>query len=112
VRTDARALSFADRSFDTVVTACTFCSVPDPVTGLEELRRVLVPEGRLLLFEHVRSCLAPIAIMQDLMTPLSRRFGPDMNRDTVANVARAGFRVVREENVYLDVVKAVEAVLR
>jgi len=110
VRSDARALAFADQSFDTVVTVCTFCSVPDPVRGLRELRRVLQPEGRLLLFEHVRSRLAPVAIMQDLMTPLTRRFGPDMNRDTVANVERAGFRIVREENVYLDLVKAVEAV--
>ena len=110
VRTDARKLAFADRSFDTVVTVCTFCSVPDPVRGLCELHRVLKPEGRLLLFEHVRSRLAPLAIMQDLMTPLTRRLGPDMNRDTVANAERAGFRVVREENVYLDLMKAVEAV--
>ncbi len=110
VRADARSLAFADRSFDTVVAVCTFCSVPDPVRGLRELHRVLEPEGRLLLFEHVRSRLAPLAIMQDLLTPLTRRFGPDMNRDTVTNTERAGFRVVREENVYLDVMKAIEAV--
>ena len=84
VRADARALAFADRSFDSVVAVCTFCSVPDPVRGLCELRRVLKPEGRLLLFEHVRSRLTPLAIMQDLMTPFTRRLGPDMNRDTVA----------------------------
>lgn len=112
VRADAHQLAFADRSFDTVVTVCTFCSVPDPVRGLCELHRVLKPEGQLLLFEHVRSRLAPLAIMQDLMTPLTRRLGPDMNRDTVANAERAGFRVVREENVYLDLVKAIGAVPR
>jgi hypothetical protein len=33
-----------------------------------------------------------------------------MNRDTLANVARAGFRVIQEENVYLDIVKAAVAV--
>lgn len=33
----------ADASFDTVVTVCTFCSVPRPVVGLCELRRVLRP---------------------------------------------------------------------
>ena len=109
-RMDARALALADQSFDTVVAVCTFCSVPDPVRGLSELRRVLKPDGWLLLFEHVRSRLTPLAIMQDLLTPLTRRFGPDMNRDTVANAERAGFRVVREENVYLDLVKSVEAV--
>lgn len=106
---DAQHLAFRDASFDTIATVCTFCSVPDPVLGLRELHRVLKPDGRLLLFEHVRSRIGPIAIMQDLLTPLSRRLGPDLNRDTFGNLARAGFRVVREENVYLDIVKAGEA---
>lgn len=109
VRMDARALAFADASFDTIAAVCTFCSVPDPVRGLRELRRVLKPEGRLLLFEHVRSRLAQLAIMQDLLTPLTRWLGPDMNRDTVGNAERAGFRILREENIYLDLVKAIEA---
>ena len=107
---DAQALAFADARFDTVVSVCTFCSVPDPVRGLRELHRVLAPSGRLLAFEHVRSHLGPIAVMQDLLTPLMRRIGPDLNRDTLGNLAHAGFRVLREQNVYLDVVKAIEAV--
>lgn len=106
---DVQALEITDARFDTVVTACTFCSVPDPIRGLRELYRCLKPGGRLLMFEHVRSRIGPIAIAQDLMTPITRRFGPDMNRDTVANVLRAGFEVQREANVYLDVVKAIEA---
>jgi len=110
VQADAQALPFADGSFDCAVTSCTLCSVPDPVRGLREIRRVLRPEAPLLLFEHVRSRLAPVALTQDLLTPLLRRFGPDMNRDTVGNVQRAGFRVLREANVYLDIVKALEAV--
>ena len=107
---DAQGLAFADARFDTIVSVCTFCSVPDPVRGLRELHRVLAPSGRLLAFEHVRSHLGPIAVMQDLLTPLMRRVGPDLNRDTLGNMARAGFRVLREHNVYLDVVKAIEAV--
>jgi ubiquinone/menaquinone biosynthesis C-methylase UbiE len=106
---DAQALEFADETFDTAVTACTFCSVPDPVRGLRELYRCLKPGGKLLLFEHVRSRIGPIAILQDLLTPISRRIGPDMNRDTVGNVLRAGFELCRERNVYLDVVKGIEA---
>lgn len=107
---DAQSLAFADARFDTIASVCTFCSVPDPVRGLRELRRVLAPGGRLLAFEHVRSRLGPLAMMQDLMTPLTRRVGPDLNRDTLGNLARAGFRILREENVYLDVVKAIEAI--
>lgn len=108
VQADARRLPFRDDAFDSVVSVCSFCSIPDPVRGLRELHRVLRHGGRILLFEHVRSRIPGIGLMQDLITPLTRRFGPDMNRDTVSNVTRAGFRILREKNVYLDIVKAVE----
>lgn len=107
---DVCELPFADAGFDTVVTVCTFCSVSRPVVGLREIYRVLKPGGQLLMFEHVRSKIGPFGIFLDLMTPLSRRVGPELNRDTVGNVQKAGFRLRREENVYLDIVKIIEAV--
>jgi ubiquinone/menaquinone biosynthesis C-methylase UbiE len=106
---DVQALEFPDATFDTAVTACTFCSVPDPVRGLRELYRCLKSGGSLLMFEHVRSRVGPIALLQDLPTPITRRMGPDMNRNTVDNVLRAGFELCHETNVYIDIVKAIEA---
>ncbi|HLE57047.1 MAG TPA: class I SAM-dependent methyltransferase [Rhodothermia bacterium] len=106
---DAQQLDFAEGSFDTAITACTFCSVPDPVRGLRELYRVLKPGGSLLMFEHVRSEVPMVGLFLDLLTYVTRLIGPDLNRDTVANVRRAGFRVVREQNVYFDIVKSIEA---
>jgi len=105
---DVWQLDYPDASFETAITACTFCSVPDPVRGLREILRVLQPGGRLLMFEHVRSNIPLIGLMLDAMTYVTRRFGPDLNRDTVANLRRAGFELVSEENVYLDIVKAIE----
>ncbi len=110
VRTDAQMLGFTDNMFDTVVTSCTFCSVPDPVKGLCEIRRVLKPGGKLLMFEHVRSDIFWMGPMMDLMTYVSRMFGPDLNRRTGENIIKAGFKLVREINVYLDMVKLFEAV--
>ena len=107
---DVCRLDFPDNIFDTVVTVCTFCSVPKPILGLTELHRVLKPGGQILMFEHMRSRVAQFGVLLDLMTPLSRRFGPDLNRDTVGNVQKAGFRLRRIENVYLDIVRIIEAV--
>ncbi len=110
VRADAQMLGFADNSFDSVVTSCTFCSVPDPVSGLKEIRRVMKPGGKLLMFEHVRSNIFWMGPMMDLLTKVTRKVGPDLNRRTKENVIRAGFRLTREINVYLDMVKLFEAV--
>ena len=107
---DVTKLDYPDSTFDTVVTACTFCSVPKPIVGLQELRRVLKPGGQILMFEHVRSVIGPFSVVLDLMTALTRKLGPEMNRDTVGNVQKAGFRLRRVANVYLDIVKTIEAV--
>ncbi len=107
---DVCGLDFPESTFDTVTTVCTFCSVPKPIVGLREIHRVLKPDGQLLMFEHVRSNIGPLGILMDLMTPLFNRFGPAINRDTVGNVQKAGFRLRRVENVYLDIVKTIEGV--
>lgn len=109
LQADVTDLAFADGTFDTVVTSCTFCSVPDPVKGLREVRRVLKDDGRLLMFEHVRPSNPYLGLMMDVMNPLVRMLGPDVNRRTADNVRAAGFRLTRDFNVYLDMVKLFEA---
>lgn len=107
---DVHEMTFPDESFDQVFTSCTFCSVPNPVAGLKALYRVLKPGGGLFMFEHTGSALYPFRQMMDLMTRLTERIGPSMNRPTVDNVVAAGFELVAVENVYLDVVKTIRAV--
>jgi ubiquinone/menaquinone biosynthesis C-methylase UbiE len=52
---DAENMDFNDNSFDTVITSCVFCSVPDPVQGLKEIKRVCKNGGKIVMLEHVRS---------------------------------------------------------
>ncbi|TGD71559.1 methyltransferase domain-containing protein [Mangrovimicrobium sediminis] len=106
---DVHEMTFADDSFDQVFTACTFCSVPDPVNGLKALYRVLKPGGELCMFEHTGSRFYPFKPMMDLMTKLTEKLGPAMNRPTVDNVKAAGFDVIAVDNIYLDVVKTIIA---
>jgi ubiquinone/menaquinone biosynthesis C-methylase UbiE len=106
---DVHDMSFAEGEFDQVYTSCTFCSVPDPIAGLVALRRVMKPGGELHMFEHTGSRYFPFSVMMNLMTPLSRQVGPDMNRATVENVKAAGFTLREVNHVYLDVVKTIHA---
>jgi len=106
---DVHDLPFEDHEFDQVFTSCTFCSVPNPVRGLEGLRRVLKPGGELHMFEHTGSKYYPFRWMMNAMTPLLRSRGTEMNRDTVANVEAAGFTLREVRHVFLDVVKTIHA---
>ena len=93
VQGSAEALPFRDRAFDTVVSSLVFCSVPAPARGLAEVKRVLRPDGRLRMLEHVRSRRAWKATFQDRVQPLWTRLsgGCHPNRDTERAVERAGF---------------------
>ena len=99
VQGDAHALPFRPESFDTVVSALVFCSVPDAARGLGEVRRVLRPHGTLRMLEHVRATRGLKARVQDRWQPLWTRItgGCHWNRDTEATVARAGFGIDADE---------------
>jgi ubiquinone/menaquinone biosynthesis C-methylase UbiE len=109
VQADAQSLCFRDASFETVVTSCAMCSIPDPSRALRELQRVLRPSGQLLMFEHVRSGNPVLGLTLDLMTLFTRRVGTEMNRDTLRAVSAAGFSITNIESVYLDIILAVRA---
>ena len=110
VEMDVHDLGFREATFDQAFTSCTFCSVPDPVGGLKALRRVLKAGAELRMFEHTGSRYFPFSLLLRVMSPLAGKLGPELDRDTVANVRRAGFVVTEVKHVFLDVVKTIRAV--
>jgi len=106
---DAQHLELPDDSFDSVVATFVFCSVPDPIQGLRELRRVSKSEGRVLLLEHVRPG-GVAGNVADLLNPLVVRImGANINRRTVENVRRAGLQIERVDDLWRDIVKLIVA---
>jgi len=109
VVTDAEDLAFRDGSFDTVLATCVFCTVPDPVRGLREARRVLKDGGEVILLEHMRP-QGFLGRLFDLLDPMaSRLMGPHINRRTLDNIRRAGLVVVEERTVFSDWIKVIVA---
>jgi ubiquinone/menaquinone biosynthesis C-methylase UbiE len=108
---DVQRLDFADYLFDTVFATFVFCSVPDPVDGLRELRRVCKPEGRLLLLEHMRPNHPALGFIFDALNPMVvRMMGANINRRTIDNIRQAGWQIKVEEYLSSDIVKWIEAV--
>jgi ubiquinone/menaquinone biosynthesis C-methylase UbiE len=94
----ADRLPFPDASFDTAVVTFALCSVPDEQAALSEITRVLVPGGRLLFLEHVRSADPRVAARQDKMPFPYPVVGCHPNRDTLAEIKASSLAVesVRE----------------
>ncbi|GAA4187359.1 class I SAM-dependent methyltransferase [Streptosporangium oxazolinicum] len=103
---DARALSFADERFDTVVCTFAMCGFPDERVVLAEMARVLRPGGSLLLADHVASSAWPVRVLQGLVdavtVPLS---GEHYRRRPVRLVRAMGFTVERHERFKLGVIE-------
>lgn len=97
---DAQALKFPDGSFDVVVSTFVFCSVPDPVLGLQEVKRVLRPDGRAVFLEHMRPESPWVGKLFDLLNPLVvRLWGANINRRTIDNIEKAGLKIQRVEHL-------------
>lgn len=106
---DVQTLQFPDEYFDTVITTCVFCSVPDPVKGLMEISRVCKENGKIIMLEHVRSQKTLIGKLMDILNPvIVRMIGANINRNTVENLKRAGLNVEVEKDLMMDIVKHLE----
>jgi ubiquinone/menaquinone biosynthesis C-methylase UbiE len=107
---DAQQLAFPDHFFDTVFATFVFCSVPDPVLGLKELRRICKPDGRLLLLEHMRPGNRVLGFIFDLVNPfVVRMMGANINRMTIDNIKSAGWQIKIEQKLSSDIVRWIEA---
>jgi len=107
---DTQCLAFPDNCFDTIFATFVFCSVPDPVQGLRELRRVCKPDGRLVVLEHVRPESKLLGIIFDVLNPfVVRMMGANINRRTVDNIKAAGWQIRTEKKLSSDIVWLIEA---
>jgi len=110
---DAQKLKFPENSFDTVVTSCVFCSVPDPVQGLKEIRRVCKEGGKVLMLEHVRSEKPYIGPLMDMLNPIPvHLYGANINRRTALNLRKAGFTDISVKDLWSDILKKIVVINR
>jgi ubiquinone/menaquinone biosynthesis C-methylase UbiE len=99
VRARAEELPFDDGQFDVAVSTLVLCTVDDQRRALDELRRVLKPDGRLLFIEHIRSEEPGLARWQDRLNGVSHVLGRgcNCNRPTVETIQAAGFTITELE---------------
>ncbi len=90
-------------SFDTVVITYTLCTILDTNKALEEMRRVLKPNGKLIFCEHGKAPEKSIQKWQNMINPLWKRLGGgcNLNRDIPLIIEENGFKISNMETMYI-----------
>lgn len=104
VNASAESLPFEDHTFDTIVATLVFCTIPNVDEAINELKRVCKPNGKILLFEHVKMENKVLSSMQEGLTPLWSKIcdGCCLNRETLKAFTSKGFEMERLETCYKD----------
>lgn len=99
----AEALPFAAHGFDTVVVTYALCTIDDPIAALQEMRRVLKPQGRLIYCEHGLAPEAAVQRWQRRINPMWCRLagGCQLDRNIPELIRAAGFELVAPEAGYI-----------
>ena len=88
---------FKPHTFDFVTSTCVFCSVPDPIKGLQEIAKILKPSGFLVQIEHGLSNFRIINFFMKFFDPFIVKWrGFHITRNTLKNLKIAGFETIHQ----------------
>ena len=92
-----------DHSVDTVVLTYTLCTIPDWQQALQQMRRVLKPEGKLLFCEHGQAPDAQVQKWQNKINPVWKKIagGCNLNRPIPDCLQKGGFKIQEIDTKYL-----------
>jgi ubiquinone/menaquinone biosynthesis C-methylase UbiE len=92
-----------DASIDTAIITWTLCSIPNAPRALQEVKRVLRGDGRIIFLEHGRAPDPAVAQWQDRLTPIWKHIGGGchLNRKIDDLIEGAGFRISELKMSYL-----------
>lgn len=108
---DAEHLGYADNTFDTVIATFVFCSIPNPNAALQEIKRVLKPNGRLLLMEHVLPEKRVLRwFFQKTGNFVYNKTGVHIDRQTGTIISESGLTLDRNENLLATIFRRFFAV--
>ena len=110
----AERIPLENHSVDTVVMTWVLCSIAEDLTALQEMKRILKSNGRLLFLEHGLAPEPTIQSWQNRLTPIWRRIGGGccLNKKIDGLISRAGFAVTELHNSYMPGPKPMTYVYR
>ena len=97
-------IPLADNSIDTILMTYTLCSIANTKSALEEMQRVLKPEGRLLFCEHGAAPDANIRRWQERLNPIWHKIGGgcQLDRNIPELIEAGGFKICDLKAEYIS----------
>jgi len=94
-------------SVDTVLVTYSLCTIPDAITALEGMRKVLRPGGKLLFCEHGIAPDESVRRWQRRLNPIWSRVagGCNIDRDIPDLLTMGGFEIIVDERMYIPGIK-------
>ena len=95
-------LDLPSESFDGVLSTWTLCTIPNLENALEEIRRVLKPDGSFHFVEHGHAPDERVAEWQRRLEPLNKRLagGCHLTRRISESIEEAGFTLDQLDTYY------------
>ena len=92
-----------NNSVDTALVTYTLCTIADVGRTLQEMARVLKPEGHMLFCEHGAAPTVSVRRWQDFINPVWKRLGGGchLNREIPKLIEQDGFRIETLEASYI-----------
>jgi len=108
---NAEQIEYPPESFDTVASALSLCTIPDPIRALQEMSRVCRKDGQILLLEHGPSDWKIIAKAQKLLVGEwhVRKYGCHWDREPHELAKQAGLSTRSHRRQFFGMLHAIEA---
>ncbi len=87
-----------ENSLDAIVSTLVLCTIKNPDVALDNFKKWLKPDGKLLIIEHIHSDKKRKAFFENLFNPLWKIIGEgcNLNRHTDVLIKSKGFKPLEE----------------
>ena len=91
-----------EKGFDVIVCTLVLCTVPNLEDALDDFKRFLAPNGKLIIMEHIHSKKKSKAMLQNVVNPIWKKIGDgcNLNRKTDEVLKQKGFKAVNSSYFY------------